>query len=200
MYPFIAGAAAPNTSHGYTSEDSRYCDPGTLDKTLVEGKILFCDYYSQADGPIDAGAVAAVFQTDKHKDYVFPYGLPLSNLNLNDGRNVLSYANTAENPTATIFKTQVDGNQFAPFVVSFSSRGPSSITADILKVVVNAPPGLIIQVQPSVLSFKSLGQKQSFTVTVGAEVGNSMISGALVWDDGVHQVRSPIVAYASLLE
>ncbi|KAK9019300.1 hypothetical protein V6N11_053826 [Hibiscus sabdariffa] len=325
--------AAPNTSHGYTSEDSRYCDPGTLDKTLVEGKILFCDYYSQADGPIDAGAVAAVFQTDRRKDYVFPYGLPLSNLNLDDGRNVLNYANTAENPTATIFKTQVDGNQFAPFVVSFSSRGPSSITADILKpdltapgvdilaawsgippltdtdafpmnsennleaefaygaghinpalaarpgliydagevdfvnflcgqgysskqlalitgsnstcseetsgtvwdlnypsfalsttpgnsvtrvfhrtvtnvgsavstykAVVNAPPGLVIQVQPSVLSFKSLGQKQSFTVTVGAEVGNSMISGALIWDDGVHQVRSPIVAYASLLE
>ncbi|KAK8671824.1 hypothetical protein V6N13_038409 [Hibiscus sabdariffa] len=380
MYPFISGAAAPNTSHGYTSEDSRYCDPGTLDKTLVEGKILFCDYYSQADGPIDAGAVAAVFQTDRRKDYVFPYGLPLSNLNLDDGRNVLNYANTAENPTATIFKTQVDGNQFAPFVVSFSSRGPSSITADILKpdltapgvdilaawsgippltdtdgdtrivpyniisgtsmscphatgaaayvksfhptwspaaiksalmttafpmnsennleaefaygaghinpalaarpgliydagevdfvnflcgqgysskqlalitgsnstcseetsgtvwdlnypsfalsttpgnsvtrvfhrtvtnvgsavstykAVVNAPPGLVIQVQPSVLSFKSLGQKQSFTVTVGAEVGNSMISGALIWDDGVHQVRSPIVAYASLLE
>ncbi|MBA0571375.1 hypothetical protein Golob_004952 [Gossypium lobatum] len=27
-----------------------------------------------------------------------------------------------------------------------------------------------------------------------------MISGSLIWDDGVHQVRSPIVAYSSLVE
>ncbi|PPD86543.1 hypothetical protein GOBAR_DD16497 [Gossypium barbadense] len=380
MYPFIAGAAAPNTSQGYTSEDSRYCGPGTLDETLVKGKIVFCDYDSNADGPVEAGAIGAVFQSGRHKDYAFAYGLPLSNLNLDDGRIVFDYVNTTENPTATIFKTNVEDNQFAPFVVSFSSRGPNPVTADILKpdltapgvdilaawsealplteteedtrvvsyniisgtsmscphatgaaayvksfhptwspaaiksalmttafpmssennieaefaygaghinpalaarpgliydageidyvkflcgqgyspkqiklitesntkcsevmneavwdlnypsfalsttpgdsvtrvfhrtvtnvgspvstykAVVNAPPGLIIQVQPSVLSFKSLGQKQSFTVTIGAQLGNSMVSGSLIWDDGVHQVRSPVVAYASLLE
>ncbi|KAE8718058.1 Cucumisin [Hibiscus syriacus] len=380
MYPFIAGAAATNTSQGYTSEDSRYCDPETLNKTLVEGKIVFCDYDSNGEGPVEAGAVGAVFQSGDFKDLVFAYGLPLSNLNLDDGRHVLNYVNTTENPTATIFKTEVKDNQFAPFVVSFSSRGPNPVTADILKpdltapgvdilaawseaasltdteddtrivpyniisgtsmscphatgaaayvksfhptwspaaiksalmttafpmssennleaefaygaghinparaarpgliydagetdfvnflcgqgynskqlalitgtiaicseetngtvwdlnypsfalsttpgnsvtrvfyrtvtnvgsavstykAVVKSPPGLVIQVQPSLLSFKSLGQKQSFTVTARAEVGNSMISGALIWDDGVHQVRNPIVAYASLVE
>ncbi|KAK8334317.1 hypothetical protein V6Z12_A10G262000 [Gossypium hirsutum] len=380
MYPFIAGAAAPNTSQGYTSEDSRFCGPGTLNETLVKGKIVFCDYDSDGTGPAEAGAIGAVFQSGVYKDYVFPYSLPLSNLNLDDGRNVLNYVNTTENPTATIFKTNVEDDQFAPFVVSFSSRGPNPATPDILKpdvtapgvdilaawseavpltetkddtrivpyniisgtsmscphatgaaayvksfhptwspaaiksalmttafpmssknnleaefaygaghinpaqaaqpglvydageidyvkflcgqgytpkqlklitesnftcseetngavwdlnypsftlstspgnsitrvfhrtvtnvgspvstykVVVNAPPGLIIQVQPSVLSFKSLGQKLTFIVTVGAEIGNSMISGSLIWDDGVHQVRSPIVAYASLVE
>ncbi|PPR87802.1 hypothetical protein GOBAR_AA32885 [Gossypium barbadense] len=51
------------------------------------------------------------------------------------------------------------------------------------KAIVNAPTILIIQVQPSVLSFKSLGQKLTFVVTVGAEIGNSMISGSLIWDD-----------------
>ncbi|XP_022764505.1 cucumisin-like [Durio zibethinus] len=380
MYPFIFGGAAPNTSLGYTSEDSRYCLPGSLNQTLVKGKIVFCDYDSNGRGPMDGGAVGAVFQTGRNKDYVFAYTLPLSNLNLDDGRNVFTYVNTTENPTATIFKTTVEDNQFAPFVVSFSSRGPNPVTADILKpdltapgvdilaawseattvteseddarvvpyniisgtsmscphatgaaayvksfhptwspaaiksalmttafpmssenniegefaygaghinpalaaqpgliydageidyvkflcgqgyspthlqlitgnnsscseetngtvwdlnypsfalsaspgnsiirvfhrtvtnvgsavstykAVVNAPLGLIIQVQPSVLSFKSLGQKQSFVVTVGAEIGNSMISGSLVWDDGLHQVRSPIVAFASLME
>ncbi|XVF83794.1 hypothetical protein PTKIN_Ptkin16aG0521000 [Pterospermum kingtungense] len=380
MYPFIYGAAATNTSQGATSEDSRYCLPGSLNETLVKGKIVFCDYESNGDGPKEAGAVGAVFQSGQYKDYVFAYTLPLSNLNLDDGRKVLYYVNTTENPTATIFKTDVEGNQFAPFVVSFSSRGPNVITADILKpdltapgvdilaawseattlteepddprivpyniisgtsmscphatgaaayvksfhptwspaaiksalmttafpmsaenniegefafgaghinparavqpglvydageidyvkflcgqgyspkhlrlitgddsscsgdtnatvwdlnypsfalsaspgesitgvfhrtvtnvgsavstykVVVKAPPGLIIQVQPSVLSFKSLGQKQSFVVTIGANFGNSMISGSLTWDDGLHQVRSPVVAYASLIE
>ncbi|KAG4181400.1 hypothetical protein ERO13_A10G224800v2 [Gossypium hirsutum] len=380
MYPFITGAAVPNTSRGYTSEDSRFCVPGTLNETFVKGKIVFCDYNSDGTGPAEAGAIGAVFQSGAHKDYVFTYSLPLSNLNLDDGRNVLNYVNTTGNRTATTFKTNVEDDQFAPFIVSFSSRGPNPATPDILKpdatapgvdilaawseavpltetkddtrivpcniisgtsmscphatgaavyvksfhptwssaaiksalmttafpmssknnleaefaygaghinpaqaaqsglvydageidyvkflcgqgytpkqlklitesnftcseetngvvwdlnypsftlsttpgnsitrvfhrtvtnvgspvstykVVVNAPPGLIIQVQPSVLSFKSLGQKLTFIGTVGAEIGNSMISGSLIWDDGVHQVRSPIVAYASLVE
>ncbi|KAF5747449.1 cucumisin-like [Tripterygium wilfordii] len=66
------------------------------------------------------------------------------------------------------------------------------------KVIINAPKGLSIQVSPSVLTFKSLGEKQSFIVTVGANLSTSMISGSLIWDDGVHQVRSPIVAYIPL--
>lgn len=64
------------------------------------------------------------------------------------------------------------------------------------KAIVNAPSGMTIGVEPSVLSFKSLGQKQTFVVTVGATVADgTMVSGSLVWDDGVFQVRSPVVAY-----
>ncbi|XP_022764504.1 cucumisin-like [Durio zibethinus] len=383
MYSFIYGGDAPNISLGVTPEISRYCWPGTLNQTLVKGKIVFCEYDSDAEGAMDGGAVGVVFQYAEQKDYEFSYPLPLSNLNIDDGRTVLTYVTTTKNPTATIYKSIQDNNQFAPFVVSFSSRGPNPITADILKpdltapgvdilaawseattvsetegdtravpyniisgtsmscphatgaaayvksfhptwspaaiksalmttgsitifmssknniegefaygaghinpalatqpglvydtgeidyikflcgqgyspknlqlitgnnstcstdtngtvwdlnypsfalsatpgksiirvfhrtvtnvglavsnykAVVNAPPGLIIQVQPSVLSFNSIGQKQSFVVTVAAEVGNSMIAGSLVWDDGLHQVRSPIVAYASLFQ
>ncbi|KAL6327331.1 hypothetical protein AAG906_018784 [Vitis piasezkii] len=65
------------------------------------------------------------------------------------------------------------------------------------KANVAGPPELSIQVEPSVLSFKSLGETQTFTVTVGvAALSSPVISGSLVWDDGVYKVRSPIVAYA----
>ena len=64
------------------------------------------------------------------------------------------------------------------------------------KANVAGPPELSIQVEPSVLSFKSLGETQTFTVTVGvAALSRPVISGSLVWDDGVYKVRSPIVAY-----
>ncbi|KAA3481904.1 cucumisin-like [Gossypium australe] len=376
MYPFIYGGDAPNLTLGVTSEISRYCFPGALNATLVKGKIVFCEYFTDYEGVLEAGALGAVFQDTGNKDFQFSYPLPFSTLNVNDGRMIINYLNTTENPTATIFKTSQDNNQFAPFVVSFSSRGPNPITPDILKflifsirdqpdltapgvdilaawseastvteddtrrtryniisgtsmscphatgaaayvksfhptwspaairsalmttaipmtsnnniegehaygaghinplqatdpglvydageidyvkflcgqgytianiqlisgnssscseetdgtvwdlnypsfalssspgksitrvfhrtvtnvgsavsnyrAVVNAPPGLIIQVQPSVLSFEYIGQQQSFVVTVGAELGNSMISGSLIWDDGVHQVH-----------
>ncbi|KAK8976699.1 hypothetical protein V6N11_057297 [Hibiscus sabdariffa] len=222
MYPFIYGGDAPNATLGPSaSYYSRFCYPGSLNSTLVQGKIVFCEYFTDPGGVMQAGAAGAVFQEFGYKDYQFSYPLPLSSVNMNDGRMMLNYLNTTENPTATILRTTQDNNQFAPFVVTFSSRGPNPITADILKPdltapgvdilaawseaasvsdseVVDAPEGLIIQVQPSVLSFEYVGQTQSFVVTVAAELGNSMISGSLIWDDGDHKVKSPIVAYASV--
>ncbi|KAE8683087.1 Cucumisin [Hibiscus syriacus] len=343
-YPFIYGGDAPNATLGPSaSQFSRYCFPGALNSTQVKGKIVFCEYFTDYEGVMEAGAAGAVFQDLGYKDYQFSYPLPLSTVNVNDGRMILNYLNTTENPTATILRTTQDNNQFAPFVVTFSSRGPNPITADILKpdltapgvdilaawseaasisdaegdtqtakfniisgtsmscphasgaaayvksfhptwspaairsalmttampmtsknnvdaefayeqlitgnssscsddtngavwdlnypsfalsstpgtsitrvfhrtvtnvgpavstynAVVNAPPGIVIQVQPSVLSFEYVGQTQNFVVTVAAELGNSIISGSLIWDDGVRKVKSPIAAYGSILQ
>lgn len=61
----------------------------------------------------------------------------------------------------------------------------------------SAPSALKILVEPSVLTFNSLGQNQSFVVTVEATINQTIVSGSLVWDDGLYQVRSPIVAFLS---
>ncbi|KAK2647507.1 hypothetical protein Ddye_014996 [Dipteronia dyeriana] len=55
-------------------------------------------------------------------------------------------------------------------------------------------------VEPSTLSFTSLDEKKSFAVTVAGKSlpENSMVSASLVWSDGVHNVRSPIVVYTDL--
>ncbi|KAJ6895542.1 hypothetical protein NC651_021911 [Populus alba x Populus x berolinensis] len=56
---------------------------------------------------------------------------------------------------------------------------------------------LKIKVVPGALSFKSLKEKKSFAVTiVGRDLTyNSTLSASLVWSDGSHSVRSPIVVY-----
>lgn len=51
------------------------------------------------------------------------------------------------------------------------------------EATVVAPEGHTIRVEPRILSFRSLGQTQSFVVSVTAEIIDSMISG-MVWDDG----------------
>ncbi|KMS95570.1 hypothetical protein BVRB_006880 [Beta vulgaris subsp. vulgaris] len=66
------------------------------------------------------------------------------------------------------------------------------------KAIVTTPQGqaIAIKVQPSVLSFNSVGQKLSFTVRVYGTIGmRALMSASLVWDDGQHQVRSPIVVF-----
>ncbi|CAN1168767.1 Subtilisin-like protease SBT4.8 [Linum perenne] len=58
---------------------------------------------------------------------------------------------------------------------------------------------LEIKVDPEVLSFSSVGEPKEFRVSVTAMLMNKasgvVLSGVLVWSDGSHQVRSPIVAH-----
>ncbi|KAF9674664.1 hypothetical protein SADUNF_Sadunf10G0150500 [Salix dunnii] len=58
--------------------------------------------------------------------------------------------------------------------------------------------GLKIKVNPKALRFKYVGQMKFFVVTLKAKLGETAISGASSWDDGEHQVRSPVVAHVSL--
>ncbi|KAI5434261.1 hypothetical protein KIW84_021216 [Lathyrus oleraceus] len=63
------------------------------------------------------------------------------------------------------------------------------------KARIISPPLLEIQVKPNVLSFTSIGQKKSFSLTIEAAINVEVMSASLIWDDGSHQVRSPIVVY-----
>ncbi|CAK9171822.1 unnamed protein product [Ilex paraguariensis] len=376
MYPLVYGGAVPNTSAGYDGSTSRYCYPGSLDSTLVNGTIVLCDQLNVGEGALGAGAIGTIMQDSRFQDVAFTFPLSASYITLKDGSSVAAYINSTGKPTATILKSTEIVDKLAPFVVSFSSRGPNPITSDILKpdltapgvdilaawslattvtgiqgdtrvvpyniisgtsmscphatgaaayvksfhptwspaaiksalmttatplsavtnsdaefaygsghinpvkaanpglvydarevdyvnflcgqgyttqnlklvtgdnssactatnngtvwnlnypsfalstntsvtrdfhrtvtnvgspvstykAIVAAPPGLRIQVEPNFLSFKSIGQKISFVVTIAATLSNDMLSGSLVWDDGVYQVRSPIVAYSS---
>ncbi|CAA7032281.1 unnamed protein product [Microthlaspi erraticum] len=66
------------------------------------------------------------------------------------------------------------------------------------KIVLNHGSKLRVTVSPSVLSMKSVNEKQSFTVTVkGSGLDPKLPSSAnLIWSDGTHNVRSPIVIYS----
>ncbi|KAK9168275.1 hypothetical protein Syun_000415 [Stephania yunnanensis] len=66
------------------------------------------------------------------------------------------------------------------------------------RATVASPSYVIVDVEPKVLSFKSLNEKQSFVVTVSLKVppGEVLLASAsLVWSDGIHSVRTPIVVY-----
>ncbi|KAK7273471.1 hypothetical protein RIF29_14521 [Crotalaria pallida] len=61
---------------------------------------------------------------------------------------------------------------------------------------VQNPSGIAISVKPSILKFKTVGDKKSFKVTLKVKKGkttNKYVFGRLIWSDGKHYVRSPIV-------
>jgi len=58
-------------------------------------------------------------------------------------------------------------------------------------------PYVRVAVAPRRLAFSSLLQRLSFTVTVSGALpdANEFVSAAVVWSDGVRQVRSPIIVH-----
>ncbi|CAA7032244.1 unnamed protein product [Microthlaspi erraticum] len=65
------------------------------------------------------------------------------------------------------------------------------------KIVAGHGSKLSVEVTPSVLSFETVSEKQSFKVTVtGSELNSKLPSSVnLIWSDGTHNVRSPIVVW-----
>lgn len=89
--------------------------------------------------------------------------------------------------------TQTGAGVTRTFTRTVTNVGSATST---YKANIASPTELSIQVEPDVLTFKSLGETQTFTVTVTvAALSGYVTSGSLVWDDGTYKVRSPIVAY-----
>ncbi|XP_061365854.1 subtilisin-like protease SBT5.3 isoform X2 [Gastrolobium bilobum] len=61
---------------------------------------------------------------------------------------------------------------------------------------VQNPSGITISVEPNILKFKKVGEEKRFEVTLKVNKGkasNNYVFGKLIWSDGKHYVRSPIV-------
>ncbi|KAK8955755.1 hypothetical protein KSP40_PGU021729 [Platanthera guangdongensis] len=112
---------------------------GTLDAELVKGKVVFCSGVNSGSGPLLAGAVGVIMEEDGPNDVAFGFQLPVVVLGSNYSTKVFNYANKTSHPTASISKSKGVFDPAAPYVVSFSSRGPNPVTANILKPDVAAP-------------------------------------------------------------
>ncbi|CAI0419460.1 unnamed protein product [Linum tenue] len=94
-----------------------------------------------------------------------------------------------------ILPGEVGKNVTRVFQRSVTNVGTAGVAS--YRAVLRAPGELVVRVEPEVLRFSSVEETKRFNVTVTARVGSSggVVSGALVWSDGSHQVRSPIVAH-----
>ncbi|XP_042486209.1 subtilisin-like protease SBT4.4 [Macadamia integrifolia] len=98
-------------------------------------------------------------------------------------------------PSMTAYIQQKD----KPFVVNFTRtvKNVGLANSTYKASVINSHSNITIKVEPSVLSVKSLNEDKSFVVTVsGSKLESmSMVSASLVWSDGTHTVRSPIIVH-----
>ncbi|KAL5794399.1 hypothetical protein ACOSP7_002993 [Xanthoceras sorbifolium] len=92
----------------------------------------------------------------------------------------------------------IQATEDKPFKIEFSRTVRNvGLSNSTYKMEILASSQVKVNVEPSILSFKSLDEKQSFVVTVDGQglPVRSMASTSLVWSDGTCSVRSPIVVY-----
>ncbi|KAF3775744.1 Subtilisin-like protease [Nymphaea thermarum] len=125
------------------------CDPESLNSTLAKGKVVLCftyakdpsDQYSKAvDTVYQAGGAGIIFAM--HTTNAFPPCSTFScvQVDYEIGTEILAYIRATRLPKARVSRTRdTIGKVASPKVAYFSSRGPNSLSLDVLKPDIAAP-------------------------------------------------------------
>ncbi|XP_054811862.1 CO(2)-response secreted protease-like [Prosopis cineraria] len=210
MYPLVFGK---DIAAKFTPvSEARNCFPRSVDYTKVAGSIVVC----VADDPTvsrrikklvlqDAKAMGLILIDEDKKDVPYDAGVfPFTEVGNLEGYQILEYINSTKNPTATILPTtEAPRYRPSPVVASFSSRGPSSLTENILKPDIMAPGiGILAAVVPqnSEPGSVPVGKKPSlYSIKSGTSMACPHVTGAAALIKSVHHSWSPSMIKSALM-
>ncbi|XP_058213442.1 subtilisin-like protease SBT5.4 isoform X2 [Rhododendron vialii] len=201
FYPLISSAHAK--AKNASAEEAMLCKEGTLDPKKVKGKILVC---LRGDNPrVEKGMLAALAgavgmilcndEPDGNEIITDPHYLPASHINYTDGLVVYAYINSTKDPKAYITaSTAKMRTEPAPFMASFSSKGPNFVTPEILKPDITAPGVNIIAAyteahSPTENDFDK--RRTGFTTESGTSMSCPHVSGVVGLLKKLHPDWSP---------
>ena len=205
MYSVISGAKAANTSfkgYGYPSN----CDDETLSQTKVKGKIVYCAGDETKDRSQDwiiekLGGAGVIMNTNSIPENVNPYIIPASLVPSTDGTKIDRYINTTKNAKIVIYKSTTVPT-IAPFVASFSSRGPQRVSQHILKPDIAAPGLNILAAYTPFVTLSGESEDKrivKYNILSGTSMACPHVSGAAIYVKSFHPTWSPAAIKSALM-
>ena len=205
LLPFVYAGNASNATNG------NLCMIGTLPPAKVAGKIVLCDRgvnsrVQKGEVVKEAGALGMVLANtaaNGEELVADAHLLPATAVGEKSGDIIKSYLFSDPNPTATIlFEGTKVGIQPSPVVAAFSSRGPNSITQEILKPDIIAPGVNILagwsgNVGPTGLSIDP--RRVSFNIISGTSMSCPHVSGLAALVKAAHPDWSPAAIRSALM-
>ncbi|PWA58471.1 subtilase family protein [Artemisia annua] len=205
MLPIVYAGNASNSTSG------ALCMPGTLIPEKVKGKLVLCDrgvnarvqkgsVVKEAGG---AGMVLTNTAANGEELVADAHLLPATTVGQKAGDEIRKYVISDPNPTATIdFEGTKLGIQPSPVVASFSSRGPNTITPEILKPDVLAPGVNILAgwtgaVGPTGLADDT--RRVGFNIISGTSMSCPHVSGLAALLKAAHPEWSPAAIKSALM-
>ncbi|KAF8032922.1 hypothetical protein BT93_D1726 [Corymbia citriodora subsp. variegata] len=189
------------------NNQSALCAPGSLQGIDVKGKVVLCERgvvsrIDKGQEVKDAGGIAMILmnqESDAFSTSVDAHVLPASHVSFSAGEKIKSYINSTKYPTATIvFKGTVIGNPTAPAIASLSSRGPSTISPEILKPDIIGPGVSILAAWPFPLN-NFTKSKFTFNVVSGTSMSCPHLSGIAALIKSTHPYWSPAAVKSAIM-
>ncbi|GFZ06176.1 subtilase family protein [Actinidia rufa] len=147
MYPLVY--AAQVLGHDVPKNyNAGQCLPGSLSPKKVKGKIVIClrgngTRVGKGEEVRRAGGVGFILGNSPANGAELAadaHVLPATAVDSNNAIRILKYINSTRKPVAYIFRARtVLDRKPAPFMAAFTSRGPNTITPDILKPDITGP-------------------------------------------------------------
>lgn len=205
MLPFIYAGNATTATNG------NLCMPGSLIPDKVKGKIVLCDRGVNArvqKGSVvkaagGVGMVLANAASNGDELVADAHLLPATAVTEKTGNIIKNYLFSDSNPTTTIiFQGTKIGIEPSPVVAAFSSRGPNSITPEILKPDIIAPGVNILagwagSVGPTGLAEDS--RHVEFNIISGTSMSCPHVSGLAALLKAAHGDWSPGAIRSALM-
>nr|XP_007162881.1 hypothetical protein PHAVU_001G188400g [Phaseolus vulgaris]ESW34875.1 hypothetical protein PHAVU_001G188400g [Phaseolus vulgaris] len=203
MYPLTSGLLAANLSgDGYGSP--RGCDYGTLSKDKVKGRIVYCvGGTGTQDLTIkDLGGAGTIVVLEEDIDASFSTVIPATFVEASSVDETIEiYINSTKNAKAVIYKTTTKDVP-APFLVSFSSRGPQTVTPNILKPDLAAPGVDILAAYSNLASFTGYREDNRhvvFNILSGTSMSCPHVTAAAAYVKSFHPDWSPAAIKSALM-
>lgn len=205
MLPFVYAGNASNATNG------NLCMMGTLIPEKVAGKVVLCDRGMNARVQKGAvvkaaggiGMVLANTAANGEELVADAHLLPATAVGQKSGDAIKSYLFSDGNPTVTVlFEGTKVGIEPSPVVAAFSSRGPNSITPEILKPDMIAPGVNILAgwsgaIGPTGLATDS--RRVEFNIISGTSMSCPHVSGLAGLLKSVHPEWSPAAIRSALM-
>ncbi|KAJ9141454.1 hypothetical protein P3X46_031992 [Hevea brasiliensis] len=192
------------------NSSSNFCLDGTLEPALVRGKVVICDigiigYEEKGLVVRKAGGVGmiqvnflAVKEMSAHSHL-----LPTVEVGYKIGNLIKSYEMTDPNPTVILGFDGTAVNVWpSPMVASFSSRGPSLVTPQILKPDVIAPGVSILAAWSEAVSPSQLEEDKritKFNIISGTSMACPHASGIVALLKAAYPTWSPSAIKSAIM-
>ncbi|KAK6804476.1 hypothetical protein RDI58_002260 [Solanum bulbocastanum] len=201
LYPLAMGVDIAKSSD--TRESSRYCSEGSMDPRKVKGKLVYCQLGSWGVDSVvkELGGIGTIIESDQFLDSAPIFMAPATIVNSSIGKSMKSYMHSDRLPSAVIYKSQ-EVKIKAPFIASFSSRGPNPGTKHLLKPDIAAPG---IDILASYTPMKSLTglkgdtQYSEFTLMSGTSMSCPHVGGAAAYVKSFHPEWSPSAIKSAIM-
>ncbi|KAL3499452.1 hypothetical protein ACH5RR_038545 [Cinchona calisaya] len=192
----------------YPGMNSRYCGSELLKDTLVQGKIVVCDNgggitrIGKGQNVKNAGGIGMILINQLSQGYTTSadaHVLPATHLSYVDGIKVVAYLNSTKTPVGSIlFKGTIIGDNHAPMVAAFSSRGPSRTSPGILKPDIIGPGVNILAAWHRSVE-NNTNTKATFNIISGTSMSCPHLSGIVALLKSTHPDWSPAAIKSAIM-